>query len=382
MKILMVAIPNHHFFQWVNQLKDSGYDVYWFDVTDGGPKSPKIEWVTQIKGWKLKWDFPFRSAIKMRLPKLYKFIQKHNENSVSKAFQNAFDNIKPDLVHCFEMQLSGLRILPILEQNAVPLIYSSWGSDVYYYKQQGVSPDLVKQFISRVDVLISDCKRDVGILQNLGYNKPFYVLPGNGGLEINTHDILKTKNRQNILFKGYQYDVGEAIQIAKALELVDINLLKHLHIICYSTDAEVEDYIKQSPVFKTLKYTIYPRYKHLDNKMLLNIMGNSILHIGNNLSDGMPNALLEAMAMGAFPIQSNPGHVTEEVIEDGNNGLLINNSLDYKSISALIERALKDEPMRIKAQDYNVSFINKNYKRSILLPIIIELYQSIKPETN
>jgi hypothetical protein len=30
----------------------------------------------------------------------------------------------------------------------------------------------------------------------------------------------------------------------------------------------------------------------------------------------MPNALLEAMGMGAFPIQSNPGKVSEEVIKE------------------------------------------------------------------
>jgi hypothetical protein len=39
----------------------------------------------------------------------------------------------------------------------------------------------------------------------------------------------------------------------------------------------------------------------------------SVLHIGNSISDGMPNALLEAMGMGAFSIQSNPGKVSEEV---------------------------------------------------------------------
>ncbi|GAL81819.1 hypothetical protein JCM19274_378 [Algibacter lectus] len=66
----MVAIPNHHFFQWVNQLENAGHDVYWFDVTDGGPKSSKIEWVTQIKGWKLKWDFPLRSTIKKKVAKI------------------------------------------------------------------------------------------------------------------------------------------------------------------------------------------------------------------------------------------------------------------------------------------------------------------------
>jgi hypothetical protein len=56
MKILMVSIPNHHF-QWVDQLKDCGYDVIWFDASDGGSHVERINWVNQIKDWKLKWNF-------------------------------------------------------------------------------------------------------------------------------------------------------------------------------------------------------------------------------------------------------------------------------------------------------------------------------------
>ena len=87
MKILMLSIPNHHFFQWVNQLKDTGHEVFWFDISDGGPKSVKISWVHQIKGWKLKWDFPFRQTIKKHIPFCYKYIQNINERSVSKVFK-------------------------------------------------------------------------------------------------------------------------------------------------------------------------------------------------------------------------------------------------------------------------------------------------------
>jgi hypothetical protein len=54
----------------------------------------------------------------------------------------------------------------------------------------------------------------------------------------------------------------------------------------------------------------------ISNSEVLEIMGQSVLHIGNSISDGMPNALLEAMGMGAFPIQSNPGKVSEEVIKE------------------------------------------------------------------
>ncbi|GAL71434.1 glycosyltransferase [Jejuia pallidilutea] len=375
MKILMVAIPNHHFFQWVNQLKDSGYEIYWLDANDDGVFSHRIPWVTQIKGWKQKWNYPFRQTVKKKFPKLYKAIQNYNQTSLASSLANSINTIKPDIIHCFEMQLTGFSILPVVEKNKIPFIYSSWGSDVYYYKKRGTTNADVTHFMNRVDVLISDCKRDVKILTNLGFNKKSFVFPGNGGLELNKHKIMPQNDRTLIIFKGYQYDSGEAIQIVKAIEVLPFKLIKDVEFHVYSADKEVEAYIKKSKVFKALSYVIHPRHQRLQNEALLQLMGKSIIHLGNNLSDGMPNSLLEAMGMGAFPIQSNPGGATAEVIQNGVNGFLIENPLDFTAISKLIEIALSDLCLRKKAQDYNIRFIENNYKRATLQPEIIQLYK-------
>jgi glycosyltransferase involved in cell wall biosynthesis len=71
-------------------------------------------------------------------------------------------------------------------------------------------------------------------------------------------------------------------------------------------------------------------------------MGKSLLYIGNSISDGMPNTLLEAIIMGAFPIQSNPGGATLEVIF-ADNGLLIENPESVLEIKTLILKALTGE---------------------------------------
>ena len=104
-------------------------------------------------------------------------------------------------------------------------------------------------------------------------------------------------------------------------------------------------------------------------------MQKSLLYIGNSISDGMPNTLLEAMAMGAFPIQSNPGNVTEEVIEHGKNGFLIENPLNIDEIAQWITVALSDEKLRQDAQHYNLDFMKKNYDRKLLKDKIVDVYQ-------
>lgn len=378
MKILMVAIPNHHFFQWVNQLEHSGYEVFWFDVTDGGPKSSKIEWVTQIKNWKLKWDFPLRHLIKKRLPKLYKTLQKANQNKLSVAFQNTLNTIKPDIVHCFEMQLSGLPILPIMEQNTIPLIYSSWGSDVFYFEQLGVTKTQLQRFYKRVNYLITDCKRDFKLVTKNGFNNQFLgVFPGNGGLTIDNSKIKPIAARNTILIKGYDDGVGKASVVLEALQLVSKTLLVDKKIVIYSADNTIVQQIEASKILSELPITLHSRYQFVQNETLLAIMGQSCIHIANSISDGMPNAMLEAMSMGAFPIQSNPGNVTEEVITNSKNGYLITNPLDAKQIAQHISNALKNQDLREQAQDFNVNVMQAHYNRVTLQPKIQTLYQTV-----
>lgn len=378
MKILTVAIPNHHFFQWVNQLEGAGYEVFWFDVTDGGPLSPKIPWVTQIKGWKLRWYYPLRTSVKSKLPELYKWIQKRNENDVGSAFARAYQEIQPDIVHCFEMQLAGLPILSVLQNVEVPLIYSSWGSDLFDYKRVGISHKEVKTFLSRTHYLITDCKRDQVIASANGFTGDFLgVFPGNGGIDFDVDNTKLGEDRNTILIKGYEDGVGKASVILEALELLDIDSLIGIQIIIYSADRVLLSQIQSSKRLSEMSIKSYHRQSFIPNTELLKLMGSSILHIANSISDGMPNAMLEAMAMGAFPIQSNPGKATEEVINDGKNGYLIQNPLNAAEIASLIEKGLRNKTLRASAQKYNISFINTYYNRSALQPQIVGLYHHV-----
>ena len=376
MKILMVSIPNHHFFQWVNQLKESGHEVYWFDSTDGGSAVEKINWVHQIKGWKLRWDFPFRNKIKSNFPKWYAYIQKINERDIAVVFDKKIKEIQPDIVHCFEMQLAGLPILAVMDKNKIPFIYSSWGSDLFNFKNLGVTEAEAKAFLKRTNYLITDCARDHKIAKELGFTNAFLgTFPGNGGIEIENIFIQPATNRKTICIKGYDDGIGQALVVIKAIESIDLD--SSIDFLIYSADEHVVNHLKQSNYFKHKKVEIISRNAFVSNQLLLQKMGKSMLYIGNSISDGMPNSLLEAMGMGAFPIQSNPGRVSEEVITHGVNGFLIEDPFDTTEIARLITEGLTSLILREAAQRYNVNYIDTHFNRTKLQLEIVGLYHTV-----
>lgn len=376
MKILLVSIPNHHFFQWANQLEESGFEVYWFDVTDGAGFVEKINWVKQFNGWKLKWNYPFRYRIKKQFPNLYSILEKITVNKIEVVFDNIIKEIQPDIVHCFEMKLSGLPILSVMSKHKIPFVYSSWGSDMFAYQNLGVSTNQLKLFLNRVDYLITDCNRDFKIAQQLGFTNQFLgVFPGNGGINIETEFIRPINERTTICIKGYEDGVGKALNVLQAIELIELDSV--IDFLIFSADEIVEQYLKKSNYFRRRKVEIIPRKSFMTNKLLLQKLGSCLLYVGNSSSDGMPNSLLETMGMGVFPVQSNPGKVTEEVITHGVNGFLIGNPNDVEDIASLIKTAIENQELRTKAQEYNVSFVKKNYDREMLRNKIINLYQSI-----
>lgn len=379
MKILLVSIPNHHFFQWANQLKDSGYEVHWFDITDGAGFVNKISWIKQYNGWKLKWNFPLRYTLKRLHPWLYNVIERYNTNKVDAVFDQVIEKFKPDVVHSFELKLSGLPILSTMEKHSViPLIYSSWGSDMFYFEHLGVSKDEVERFLRRANYMISDCSRDYDLAKRNGFNANFLgVYPGNGGIAFPKNKIRSIEQRKTITIKGYEDGVGQAIVVLKALEELPKSFFENKNVVVYSADQSVEDYIKSSTLLSSLDIEIFLRSGFVANENLLKIMGRSSIHIASSVSDGMPNALLEAMGMGAFPIQSNPGKVTEEVITHGVNGYLIESPVDVQEIARLIKEASEAKELRREAQRYNESFIHKRCDRDKLKDKIIRIYSNV-----
>lgn len=353
---------------------------FWFDILDGG-KTNRLPWVHQITDWKLKYpNLKGRHFIKKAFPFLYKKLGFLIENNTAKKFETILQEIKPDLVHSFVLYISCTPILRVMKKHKnLPWIYSSWGSDLYYFKNISSYKNDILKVLPRINYLITDCKRDVLIAKELGFlGKELGVFPGGGGFDYDETDkyIKPILGRKTILVKGYQGRSGKAIQVLKAMELM-IDVLQKFQIIVFGADDEVVEYVRDNKLSDKISIKVLSRNQFLPHGKILEMMGETLIYIGNSNSDGMPNTLLEAIAQGAFPIQSNPGNVSEEVIEHNKNGLLIQDCENSNEIRQLIQQAINDSDLINKAFQTNQHEIKPQYERGLVKRKVLDAYNKI-----
>ena len=376
----MVSINSIHFVRWTQQLKDSGHEVFWFDILDGG-RAEGLPWVYQITGWKQKFpNFKGRYFLKKRVPFLYKKLSFLFENNTEKVFEKVLHDIKPDMVHSVVMYISCVPILNVMQKHdTLTWLYSSWGSDLYYFKNIHTYKQDILRVLPRVNHLITDCKRDISIAKKLGFKgQVLGTFPGGGGFDYKeTNKYIKpVSKRSTILVKGYQGRSGRAIEVIKALELIKEEL-KGYQIIVFGADKEVENYITRKGISTKILLKVLSRSNFLPHDAILKLMGEAMIYIGNSNSDGMPNTLLEAIAQGVFPIQSNPGGASSEVIIHGENGFLIENCNDLEEIKKLIIKAISNSELMEKAFEINQNNIKPKFERTLIKKQVLNAYSKV-----
>ena len=259
-------------------------------------------------------------------------------------------------------------------------LYSCWGSDLFYYQNQPQHVSKIKAVLGRIQYLHTDCKRDLILAENLGFQgKHTGVVPGGGGFHLEQFLPYSQplSERKIILIKGYQHNVGRGLVLVKAVQSIQESIQKlGFKVVVFGAHPIIIDYVNENK----LPYEVHDRHG-LTHHDLLQLMGKSAVYLGNSISDGMPNTLLEAIIMGAFPIQSNPGNVTAEIITEGKNGFLIENPNDDNAISNLILKVLQQPEWLQKAFEINQKIAKERLDYVVNQQKIVALYHQIENDT-
>ncbi len=271
------------------------------------------------------------------------------------ALRRFVEETQPDLVHALRIPYEGMLAADALATSSTPLLISVWGND---FTLHAPSTRLMRHYttwaLQIADGLHADCQRDIRLAREWGFSveKPTLVTPGSGGIRAETFHPPASPQTAPIVInpRGFRaYIRNDTFFQAIPLVLAQNPAAR---FVCASMAGEpqAEQWIQQLGIQSAVE--LLPPLPHA--QMAEQFRRASIV-ISPATHDGTPNALLEALACGCFPIASDLESIREWITPEI-NGLLINPA-DPAELAAAILRALKDPSLRQRAAQANAQII-------------------------
>ena len=147
--------------------------------------------------------------------------------------------------------------------------------------------------------------------------------------------------------------------------------LKGYQIVSFSTNIITAFSLIFLRLFTGLNISFYLKGE-LRHSEVLALMARARIYVGLSKSDGISTSLLEAMAMGAFPIQTGTSCASDWIVH-GTSGAIVSLD-DEKTLDYWIQRALSDDDLVNTAQALNDLTIRSRYTESVMTSKVERLY--------
>ncbi len=375
-----------HTARWISQISSNNWDLHLFSSTDHGPLHKNLKNITVYRSFYSKRDlnpdvtisglFVFLTLIEKFCGRLARTLWPDFREY---QLKNLIQFLKPDIIHSMEFQHSGYLTMNVKKNlpGSFPVwIATNWGSDIYHYMNYPEHLKKIQEILSNCDYYSSECERDIELALKLGLKGEILpVLPNSGGFSIDTVNRLrpygKTSSRRLILLKGYQGWAGRGLVGLAALKLC-INELTDYTINIFSASPTVIREAKKMSDQTGILINIIPPSPYEE---ILSLFGQSRIYIGLSISDGISTSLLESMAMGAFPIQSNTA-CAEEWISDRIGGFIVPPE-NVEIVAKRIKKALTDDNLVDKAAMINIITVEKRLEKKNIDPAVKKIYEHV-----
>lgn len=409
MRVLFVAMANSiHSIKWIRQLGDQGWDLHLFPSIDTGMVMEGLPQVTVHHSvftpsfgdlrhsgpeqWlrvvinpvrQLGLPVPYTKASAMARRILMTATPSY------RAWQLAglILTLRPDVIHAMNLQ-SGAYLVDearaILKRLAPkfrfpPWIAANWGSDIYLFGHVPEHEARVRSVLEHCDAYFCECQRDVGLARQFGLTaRVLPVFPNAGGFETQHLQSLAraipTSQRRTILVKGYQGVMGRALVALRALALCQ-DLLRDYQIGVYSWGEEVRVAALMLRKETGLDIELLDRAPY---EQMLGRFAKARAYVGLSISDAISTSLLEAMALGTFPIQSGTA-CADEWIESGRTGIIVPPE-DPQAVAQALRTALTNDGLVDTAAEENLAVVQSRLDARRLKELAVGIYHTVLEE--
>lgn len=375
--ILFVAFPfSIHTVRWINQLVEEDWDIHLFsshpfaEVHKG--LSSKVHYHPN--------PLHFTSNRSMGKRIMHKVKQVTKKISTKRSVQpgdlaRLIRKIKPEIIHTLESQNAGYLVSNTRDDmnwNFPTWVHSNWGIDLHFFRQLKEHQPRLTKLLSQVDVFITEGERDAQLARSMGFNGAMYTFPSvGGGFKVPGVPYVAPSKRKKILVKGTQDILRRGLIALNAVERC-IHLLKEYDILVYSACQETK-VAAELITFRTGKEIRIIENCSQDEMLQLNAQAR--INLCTNLSDGLPNCMIEAMLTGCFPIQSETS-LANEWIEHGKTGLIVPPE-DAAIVAAGLQEALTNDKMVDEAAAPNMEKIRSQLDYEKMREKAVALYSNL-----
>lgn len=389
MKLLFVAMSSSiHTARWISQIADQGWEIYLFPSIESESIHPELKNIKVYRSlYGQKGSSTAPSVRSYGIPLFSDTLSSIVHKITKKIFPDyrAYElkclikKIKPDIIHTLETQNAGYltaKTKKLLHEPFPLWIHSNWGIDLHFYGKLEAHKKQIREVLSSIDCFIYEGDRDKRLAIEQGFDGQLvFITPVGGGYDLESFLALRRlklpSERKIILVKGYQNEVRRALVALRALERC-ADILSGYDIVIYSASPDV---VVKAELMTKLSGINIRIISHTTHDQMFKILADTRISITVNLSDGLPNSMLEAMIMGAFPIQSWTS-CADEWIEDGVSGLLVPPE-DPDVIEKAIRRALSDDELVNGAAEQNWKTVSERLDKDILKHQIVEFYKTM-----
>jgi glycosyltransferase involved in cell wall biosynthesis len=218
-------------------------------------------------------------------------------------------------IHAIELQGAAYLydLLPKDMQDRSLLILTNYGSDTQYFQSIPDHKVKIKSVLSKADFYSAECQRDYESALKLGFTGKFLpCIPNAGGFKKDVFELnlIPSPERDLIVAKCYGGIFGLGGLIIDALE----KFLKNnpgVKVLLHSvTDDLLEkcNYLQKNYPNRVVVYTVRRKIPRIE---ILDYLSRSRIYIGASKSDGVSTSFLEALCLGAYPIQTDTSCASE-----------------------------------------------------------------------
>jgi len=299
------------------------------------------------------------------------------------AFRKQLDNVQPDIVHALRVPFEGMlaRVTPA----GIPFVVSIWGNDLTLHAHG--SPLMARETrltLNRADGLLADAHRDLRLAREWGLRpeSPVLCVPGGGGIDLqaihaatNTGQPMPVEIPSDVPVvinpRGFRPGSVRNDTFFKAIPIV-LNKKPDTVFLCAGMAGQPEalQWLSRLGIEQSVRLLPF-----MPQEDLWRLFKRAAVTVSISQHDGTPNSLLEAMALGCFPVV---GYIesTREWITDGDNGRLVHPA-DVEGAASAILDGLENTSLHDQADIKNNAIIHERADRQKLLPEISRFYASL-----